>query len=144
MKNFILVFAATCIMTVAFCQDSLAQLTVDQKSIISKSDTFKIRVEQVLKEKAQYWTNVGTPNRADVNVQMQKRKKFASLIFNSAGFAQNMASRAGDFWLTTVSQPTLDENGIPTADAIGNAFDPTYDYFSGVRTGDDSNTNIDW
>lgn len=121
-----------------------AQLTLDQKATISQSSVFLNRVQQVLLEKASYWTNAATPLRADINVQMQKRKVYAKYLLSNENAAVNARVVAGNFWLTINNNPTLDGGGIPTAVAISDAFDSSYDFLAGVRSGDSGNTDIDW
>jgi hypothetical protein len=120
------------------------QLTLDQKAAIAASPVFQARVQQVLMEKSQYWKNSPTPTRADVNVRMQKRKVFSSFLLNDASASESVKIVSGNYWLTTVTNPALDGNGIPTSGAIGDSFDGTYDYFAKVNPGDENNTEIDW
>lgn len=123
----------------------MAALTLDQKTTIGGNGTFQARIAQVLREKAQYWTNSGTPTRADVNQRIQKRKKLAKQILNTL-YADDRKLIIGEYWLTTYTADpaVIDGNGIPTAQAINDAFDPTYDYFAGVVSGDENETEIEW
>jgi hypothetical protein len=121
-----------------------AQLTIDQKATISNSATFQSRVQQILLEKAQYWKNIETASRASVNVQMQKRKRFARTLLSTQDAASNYKLVACNFWLSITTTATLDGNGIPTATAIGDAFDSTFDYLAGYTSGDENKTEIDW
>jgi hypothetical protein len=123
---------------------SFGQLTIDQKATILPNATFQARVQQILIEKAQYWKNTATATRASVNVQMQKRKKFADTLLTDPSAASNYKSIACIFWISITSSATLDGNGIPTATAISDAFDPTFDHLAGVNPGDENNTEIDW
>lgn len=124
----------------------MASLTLDQKAVISDHQDFKNRVDQVLKDKAFYFTNLDTPNRADVNVRTQKQKRYGRQILVTPNFSENSVAVVGDFWLTIydTANPDLDVNGIPTASAIDSDFDPTYNYFAGVVDGDENQTEIEW
>lgn len=123
---------------------SFGQLTIDQKATISTSAVFQSRVQQILLEKAQYWTNTATSTRASVNVQLQKRKRFAKALLSDQNASANYKILAGNFWLTLTGSPNLDGGGIPTATAISDTFDATFDYLSGYKSGDESDTEIDW
>ena len=124
----------------------MASLTSDQKVAISGSNTFLGRIEQVLREKALYWKESATADRASVNKQTQKRKRLSKLILSNGSYVISYRQLVGDYWLTSYVQdpPVVDANGIPTAAEIGNTFDPTYDYWADVQTGDNTDTEIEW
>lgn len=121
------------------------QLTGDQIATIRASSVFQDRIKATLLMKAEYWKELGTPARADVNRRTQKRKQFSKRILSSPYADQNVAL-VGQYWLSyyQTSNPTLDGNGIPTYATIFNNFDPTYDNFAGYLVGDESETEIDW
>lgn len=122
------------------------ELTTDQKYVISQNDTFRSRIAQILRDKGQYWKNFPLVTRADVNQAQQKRKRYSKHILTSSGFADSIRVEAGNYWLTTYANdpPVLDGAGLPTAAAINDSFDPTYDYFASVVAGDENQTEIEW
>lgn len=124
----------------------MAALTTDQKHTIAQNSTFQSRIAQILRDKAQYWKNFPLVTRADVNQAQQKRKRYSKHILTSSGFADSIRVEVGNYWLTTYAAdpPVLDGEGIPTAAAINDSFDPTYDYFAGVVAGDENQTEIEW
>lgn len=123
----------------------MAQLTGDQIATIRASNTFLDRIKSTLLMKAEYWKELTTPNRADVNRRTQKRKQFAKRILSST-YADQNAALVGQYWLSyyQTSTPVLDGNGIPTYQVIFDNFDPTYDNFAGYLQGDENETEIDW
>lgn len=124
----------------------MAALTSDQKASISNNSTFLDRIEQILREKALYWKESATVDRASVNKQMQKRKRLSRSILTQGSWVESYRQLIGDYWLTTYNNnpAVVDEAGIPTSAEISNTFDPTYDYWAGVQTGDDIDTEIEW
>lgn len=144
MKKYLLFTIALALLVFGNCYGQA--LTIDQKAAIAVSPVFQARVQQVMKEKAQFWSGAAASTRADVNLQFQKRKRLAKQIFTADGYAEARAVMVGNYWLTTytTSSPALDVNGIPTATAINDNFDPTYDYFSGYKVGDEDIIDIDW
>lgn len=124
----------------------MATLTSDQKAIISNNSTFLDRIEQILREKALYWKESATADRASVNKRMQKRKRFSRSILYTGNIVDTYRQLIADYWLTTYSNDpaVLDEAGVPTSSEISNTFDPTYDYWAGVQTGDDTDLEIEW
>lgn len=124
----------------------MAALTTDQKAQISQNATFHSRIAQILRDKAQYWKNLDLVSRSDVNQTQQKRKRFSKNILTNPNYAESIKIEVGNYWLTTYATdpPVLDGNGIPTATAINDSFDPTYDYFAQVVAGDENQTEIDW
>lgn len=123
----------------------MAQLTGDERVTISKNQTFQDRVGAVMKMKAEYWQEATTPNRADVNRRMQKRKRFAKQVLSSF-FADQNKQQVAQHWLAyyQTSTPVVDGNGIPTYQEIFDNFDPTWDFFAGVTPGEDTVTEIEW
>ena len=123
----------------------MAQLTGDQRVTLLNNATYQARVGTVMKMKAQYWLEVGTPNRSDVNRRTQKRKRFAKQVM-STSYADQVQNQVAQHWLAyyQVDPAVVDQAGIPTYDEIFNHFDPTWDFFAGVLAGDDTHTEIDW
>lgn len=121
------------------------QLTGDQIATIRASSVFQDRVKATLLMKAEYWKELATPNRVDVNRRTQKRKQFSKRILSST-YADQNAALIGQYWLSyyQTASPTLDGGGIPTYLTIFNNFDPTYDNFAGYLIGDEGQTEIDW
>jgi hypothetical protein len=124
----------------------MAALTADQRAQISQNGTFRGRIAQILRDKGQYWKNFTLNARADVNQAQQKRKRFSKSLLQNSGYAETIMIEVGNYWLTlyTVDPAVLDGEGMPTAAAINDTFDPTYDYFAGVIAGDENQTEIDW
>ena len=133
----------------------MAQLTSDEKNNLIGSITG--RITQILREKALYWQEFATPNRSDVNKRTQKRKKFSKQIFGGSFTSGTNVSLIAAYWLTTYDQDVatqgsdgegsydrLDVDGVPTSREISNTFDPTYDYWADVQTGDDTDVEIEW
>ncbi len=121
-----------------------AQLTDDQKTSIGSNPNFQNRIATVLREKALYWQNYPTGTRALVNRQIQKRKRLAKTILTTS-YADNSKDLIGQYWIIQYSgNDSLDGNGVPTSTTIGNAFDPTFDYWAGYINGDENLTEIDW
>lgn len=135
----------TMILLVASVWAFSQQLTGDQIATIRASFVFQDRIKATLLLKAEYWKELATPNRADVNRRTQKRKQFSKQILRS-NYADQNASLVGQYWLAyyQTSSPTLDGNGIPTYATIAATFDPTYDNFAGYLAGDEGETEIDW
>ncbi len=123
----------------------MAALTLSQKATIVVNAIFQSRVKEILIVKANYWKDLTTPSRSDVNIRTQKRNRLAKLILTT-NWANNNLALLSEFFLSqyTTSNPDLDENSQPTDQALNDNFDVTYDYFAGVIIGDDSNQNIDW
>lgn len=124
----------------------MAALTFDQKVTIGNNPTFQNRVGSILRAKALYWgDSTNTPNRGDVNIRMQKRKRLASSISDSS-YVESYQTLIALYWLTTYndSNPSLDGEGLPTAQVINDTFDPTYDHFAQVNSGDENELNIQW
>ena len=127
----------------------MAKLTGQEISDIGNSQEFLNRVAAVIKVKAQQWSTMETINRADVNRAMQKRKRLAATVMGNAD-ALN-ARQVAAFWLGWYAwqkdPATLDQSSpipLPSYDEIFNNFDPTWDQFSGVLTGDSTETEIQW
>jgi hypothetical protein len=123
----------------------MAQLTGDQIIAIRTDQTYIDRIAEVLIQKAEYWKELTTPNRADVNIRTQKRKRFALTLLNTTAVNESKVT-AARYWITyyEVNNPVLDANGIPTYTEIFNSFDSTFDFCAGVNTGDDLQTEIYW
>jgi hypothetical protein len=123
----------------------MAQLTGDQIIVIRTNQTYVDRIAEVLIQKAEYWKESGTPNRADVNVRTQKRKRFANTILNTTAVNESKVT-AARYWITyyETATPVLDGSGIPTYQEIFDGFDATFDFCAGVNTGDDTLTEIYW
>lgn len=123
----------------------MAQLTDDDKARIGADPVFQQRIGAVLREKAMYWLNAATSARADVNRQMQKRKRLSKSILQSS-WVDSYRTLVAQYWITQYVEgnPDLDGNQIPNVTAISNAFDPTYDYWAGVNQGDNAETEIEW
>lgn len=135
----------------------MAALTNDQKSTIGSNADFQNRIASVLREKALYWYNLATADRASVNRRTQKRKRLATEILKGA-YAESYKALVAQFWITQYTEDVatqhvipnvgtinrLDVNGIPVSQEISSLFDPTYDYWAGYITGDENLTEIDW
>jgi hypothetical protein len=129
----------------------MAKLTGQQVSDIGASQEFQNRIAAVVKVKAQQFAGMPTTTRADVNRRMQKRKRYAIGILAS-GADQNVRNLAS-FWLgwyayqvdpAVLDAATQTLPALPSYDTIFNSFDATWDQFSGVLVGDDTETEIQW
>ena len=126
----------------------MAFLTGDQIIVINNDSTFLKRVEAVLLTKAQYWINLTTATRAEVNRRTQKRKRLARTITTSSNWTNSMRAQVAQYWLgwyaASVDPAALDGDGLPTYTTIYNNFDATWDNFSSVLVGDETETEIEW
>lgn len=121
----------------------MAQLTGDQIATIRTNPIFIDRVKNTLILKAQYWKELSSPNRSDVNRRTQKRKRFSKQILGGS-YADQAASIVAQYWLAYNNDLILDGAGLPSYAAIFAAFDPTYDNFAGYLVGDENEAEIDW
>lgn len=123
----------------------MAALSLSEKAVIASNSIFQARIKEILLVKANYWKDLSTPNRSDVNVRHQKRNKLAKSILLSS-WSDSYKGLVSEFFLAqySTSSPELDDNLQPSDQALNDNFDITYDYFAGVVSGDDTNQNIEW
>lgn len=123
----------------------MAALTGDQVAAILQSSTFKDRIKSTILLKGEYWKELATPNRSDVNRRTQKRKKLAKTILNTS-WSESYKDQVALYWISyyQTASPVLDGNGIPTYAEIFANFDPTYDNFAGYLIGDENESEIEW
>lgn len=123
----------------------MAALTLSDKATIAGSNIFQARIKEILLVKANYWKNLTTPNRVDVNIRHQKRNRLGKSILLSS-WCDSYKILVSEFFLSQYSTttPDLDANAQPSDQALSDNFDVTYDFFAGVVSGDDTNQNIEW
>jgi hypothetical protein len=123
----------------------MAALTLTEKANIASNSLFQARIKEIMLVKANYWKNLTTPNRGDVNIRHQKRNKLGKSILLSP-WVDNYKSLVSEFFLSqySTSNPDLNETNQPSDQALNDNFDITYDFFAGVVAGDETNQNIDW
>lgn len=128
----------------------MAQLTQSQRAQIALSNTFKGRVKVWLQNRANFWKDAVAVTRADVNKQLQKRKRFGEQILLEFGFVDNILVRFTEYYLmqyTTDPAQTETVSGelmLLESQLDSAAFNAAYDYYAGVEAGDSTDQEIDW
>lgn len=129
----------------------MAELTLTQRATIATNLAHLAKVKSKLKQKANYWKDYPTAARADVNKDVQKKKRFARNILIQPGYTDSVALGVGEFFLMQYNTATpVFENDDPSLNVLADseyesgAFDAAFNYFAGIETGDNLDTEIDW
>jgi hypothetical protein len=126
----------------------MAELTYSEKAAMASKDSFQQRTWTAFKDHARYWNEFASADpTALYNSQIQKRKRYAkAVLMESGNFASLRAICECLLNFYEVDPPVLDENG-ELADSELSTSSPaaskTYDQFSGVVAGDESDP-IQW
>lgn len=118
------------------------ELTLSQRAIMANNYTFQQRMVLAMRKKANYWKDYNPITVGDFNLRTQKRKQFAHKVLNGQ-ITVSIISYC-EFFLNqyNADPPDLDENTPPQVTDLvltdDGAADATFDYFAGVRTGDDT------
>lgn len=124
----------------------MAQLTQTQRAAIAANSTFQGMVRVWLKNRANFWKDAPTAVRADVNKQMQKRKRFGDKVLNEHGFVDQLIIRFTEYFLMqyTVDPAVLDGDILAESELDTAAFNAAYDFYAKVQPGDDTDLEVDW
>lgn len=127
----------------------MAELTLTQRAELQDNGRFRNRLAAAVQKTANYWSEYPIDTFAKYNIGVKKRKEFARQVLNNpglptGGYASYFISKynvdisvAGKL----ESENPFDANSNQLADAeltdsASTAI--TFDYFSGVKTGDDA------
>ena len=127
----------------------MAALDNGQKQAMALTPTFQARLKFAVVENSKYWDNLPTPNVADYNVEMQKKKRYTKFVLSGGSMdVQNYAV----IFLANYEDPNPDliidgpYNGQLSDDVLNDSSTSvqTYKFMAGVKAGDDTDTKIEW
>lgn len=129
----------------------MPELTLTQRAAIATNASHIAKVKSKLKQKANYWKDFTTVQRADVNKEMQKKKRFSQNILMQPNYAENVAPGVGEFFLMqyNTANPVFEggdsgSNVLADSEYESASFDAAFNYFAGVQVGDNTDIEIDW
>ena len=119
------------------------KLWLSQRAEMAEKLSFLRRLAAAVKGTAEYWKNYPISAFADYNVAMKKKKEFARQIFSQASIPNLQAYAEyllNQYSFDSGAGPDLDENGELSDTVISDsaASAATFDYFAGVKTGDET------
>lgn len=120
----------------------MAELTLSERATMANTYTFQQRMFLGIRKKANYWKDFVPSTVAEFNRRTQKRKQFAHKVLNALTTVNIVAYC--EFFLNqyNADPPDLDGSTPPQITDIvitdDGAADASFDYFAGVRTGDDT------
>ena len=129
----------------------MAQLTLSERALMAQNPVHLSKTRSKMNQKSSFWLQSDTPDRASVNKQIQKQKRYSKNLVLNQGYAESQVYKLGELFLTQYNvDPPVYENNDPTTGVLADseyesaAFDEAFNYFAGVEIGDQTDLNIDW
>lgn len=119
------------------------KLWLSQRAELADKLSFLKRLAAAVKGTAEYWKNYPLTTFENYNVAIKKRKEYARGILQGSG-VQNVQAYAeyllNQYTFDDAVGADLDENGELSDTVISDsaASAATFDYFAGVKTGDET------
>lgn len=129
------------------------ELTLSQRAGLANSQSFKNKLEAAAIKKANYWKGQAVNSVPGFNLEMQKRKRFAQAILETANALDRHMESYVNFFVSNYNEDIdvagqleddEDEFNAETNQlhdlrlTDSGAADLTYDFFAGVLAGDNT------